>query len=389
MAYFSTPITWRRGAIATLVMGLFLTMSGLQTRAAMWVEPAYPKDALKGPAAAEGAFIWSHGNNGNSWEDEATTGPPRFASLLREKGWDVFLFKRTFHEIGAPEPQAHELQDQVMRLKSQGYRKIILGGQSQGAWISLMVAGSSADIFAVIANAPATYGWRPPRNAMNASDLYVNLEHINRGRIMISYFRDDPYDPGGRGERSDEILSQHGVSHLVLDRPEGLTGHGAGESAYFYRRFGPCVLALVEDGAVPQRKACETHWGDEPSGEIPLPRNLTITPGASGPAARFVGRWYGTYTSGLEVMLFVTRVDGDWAEAVYAWGPKPRVEKESDKGGYWLRAGTANGDTLEFVGKGNVTLRYQLNQDGTLREEWTDVDQSVPFTNVLRKLRPQ
>jgi hypothetical protein len=276
-----------------------------------------------------------------------------------------------------------------VRLKSQGYRKIILGGQSQGAWISLMVAGSSADIYAVIANAPATHGWRPPRNAMNATDLYENLEHIDRGRIMISYFRDDPYDPGGRGPRSDEILSQHGVAHLVLDRPDGLTGHGAGERAYFYRRFAPCVLALAGDGAVPQRKPCETRWGDEPSGEIPLPRNLTIAPRPSGPGERFVGKWWGTTVGGREIMLVVTRLDGDWVEAVYAAGPEPTIEEESDKGSYSLRAGTVTGDTLEFSGKGNVTLRYRLNPDGTLGQEWIASDGKSRTSNILRKLRPQ
>ena len=47
---------------------------------------------------------------------------------------------------------------------------------------------------------------------------------------MISFFNDDPYDPGGRGAKADEILSRRAVPHLILDRPDELIGHGAGNS---------------------------------------------------------------------------------------------------------------------------------------------------------------
>src|SRR5579862_2051463 len=135
-------LRWVWASIALLV----LTMAGAPARADMWFEPAFPKVALKGPTEAQGAFIWSHGNNGDEWDDEATSGAPMIATLLQEQGWDVFLFKRTYHEIGAPGPQARALDAQVAKLKEQGYRAIILGGQSQGAWISLMAASDRTDI---------------------------------------------------------------------------------------------------------------------------------------------------------------------------------------------------------------------------------------------------
>jgi hypothetical protein len=33
----------------------------------------------------------------------------------------------------------------------------------------------------------------------------------------------------------------------VIDQPEGITGHGGGNSADFARRFGPCLLHFVTD----------------------------------------------------------------------------------------------------------------------------------------------
>lgn len=386
IALVLTAGSTRCGRIAGIsIVALILTI-GAPARAEMWLEQAFPKDTLKGPAAAQGALIWSHGNSGHEWEDEAALGPDLIAALLRDEGWDVFLFKRTFHEIGRPHPQAVELEAQVARLVAQGYRKIVLGGQSQGAWISIMAASESANIYAVIANAPATYGTDHPRYEMNASELYPLLEDVRRARTMISYFRDDPFDPGGRGPRSEDILARHDVAHLIVDQPVELSGHGAGEGGLFYRRLSPCIVSLVGDGPMPELKSCESHWGEAPSGDVPLPVPLSFKQDAQGPSARFIGTWWGTYSSlGREVILAVTNIVGTRAEAVYAVGPMPM---SLDKGGYSRRVGLADGDTLEFANNGRPTLRYRMNSDGTLQANWIATDGRSTYTTVLRKLPP-
>jgi len=364
---------------------VFVLAIGASAQAKMWLEQAFPKETLKGPAEAKGAVIWSHGNNGNEWEDEAAIGPPLIASLLRDEGWDVFLFKRTFHEIGVPHPQTVELEAQVASFVAQGYRKIVLGGQSQGAWISIMAAGENANIYAVIANAPATYGTSHPRYTMNASELYGLLEDLRRGRIMVSYFRGDPYDPGGRGPRTEEILTRHDVPHLIVDQPDEFSGHSAGEGGLFYRRLAPCILSLVGDGPMPELKSCESHWGEAPSGEVPLPAPLLFMSDPHGLAGRFIGKWWGAYSLGREVMLAVTNIEGTRVEAVYAFGPMPA---NLDKAGYQRRVGLADGDTLEFANKDMPTLRYRMNSDGTLQADWTATNGRSTYTTVLRKLPP-
>jgi hypothetical protein len=385
----SNPSRTRRGEalrwVQTSIALLLLTVTAAPAQAEMWMEPAFPKEALKGPTEARGAFIWSHGNNGNEWEDEAAGGVPMVASLLRERGWDVFLFKRTFHEIGAPHPQAVELEAQVDRLKAKGYREIVLGGQSQGAWISIMAAGDRADIRAVIANAPATYGMNRPRSAMNASELYGLLDAIRHGRVMISYFRNDPFDPGGRGPRTEEILTQRDIPHLIVDQPEGFEGHFAGYSGSFYRRLAPCIVAVAGDGAMPKLSDCETHWGETPSGDVPLPDRLSFAPNLDGLAARLVGKWWGIYDVGREVILAVTNIEGTTAEAVYAVGPSPSGK---DKGGYVQVVGLADGDTLEFAKERQPTLRFKMNPDGNLHAEWIAADGRSTLRTLLRKVEP-
>src|SRR5437660_9727161 len=62
------------------------------------------------------------------------------------------------------------LVDFTASLKKNGYKQVVLAGQSFGAFLSLMAADSSADVDGVIATAPAAYGsWE-----LYASSLYPN-----------------------------------------------------------------------------------------------------------------------------------------------------------------------------------------------------------------------
>jgi len=80
----------------------------------------------------------------------------------------------------------------------------------------------------VIATAPAPIGSFDDfydAYRLNATKLYPLLEQVKRARIMMFYFHGDDFDPGGRGERSREILAARGVGFAVVDQPAFLTGH--------------------------------------------------------------------------------------------------------------------------------------------------------------------
>ncbi len=300
--------------------------------------------------------------------------------MLRDAGWDVYRLDRP-PQGETPDVSSAALLSGIAELKARGYRKIVLAGQSAGAWISLITAGRTSDVYAVIANAPAYYGVDRPRYTMNASALYDYLDRIKSGRVMVSYFADDPYDPGGRGARTDEILTRHGVLHLVIDTPEGFRGHDSGNSGLFYRRFGPCVLAMVGDGPVPQRGDCETRWGQRPSGELTLPTEGLASASGNTAAAPFLGPWWGIYTAGREVFLGLTAVTGDSVEAIYAVGPLPAGAAKTETS---HRAGRIAGDTLEFAEPGKSTLRYRLRADHDLDAFWIAADGKSHLETVLR-----
>jgi pimeloyl-ACP methyl ester carboxylesterase len=211
------------------------------------VEDNGPHHTL-GPTAAMGAVIWSHGRSVLVEDSKSPT--PGYIETFRMQGWDAFRFNRT-RDIDFLRKGSLSLASFAGMLKARGYRKVVLAGQSYGAFMSLMAADISPDVDTVVAVAPAAFGPvrdNPKMGALNASRLYPVLERVRRARIMLFYFKDDMFDPGGRGARSDQILSTHQNNHLVVDQPIGLETHWAGGTPEFTARFGPCIVAFARDG---------------------------------------------------------------------------------------------------------------------------------------------
>jgi dienelactone hydrolase len=267
------PYPGRRVVLIFAALLLSLAPLGAARANGFSLVPAYPATPLAGPKAAKGAVIWNHGVNFLYGREGATAPLPVFLTLFRDAHWDVFRLLRP-RMSEEPRGSSDEVARRAARLKAEGYRRIVLAGQSGGAWLALMAAGKSDAVDAVIANAPAWYGTDYPTYYENGFILLDHIDRIRRGRIMIGYFKGDPYDPGGRARKSAEILEAHGVPHLVLDRPRGFTGHFAGMTARFSRRFGACLLAVAGTGAMPTEASCDR-----------APR-LRTTPPPHPPAAR-------------------------------------------------------------------------------------------------------
>ena len=377
-------MSWLRApyrALVLLVLGALL-LPRLAAAGDVTLEPAYPATPLNEPAAATGAVIWNHGMNFLYGAEGAEAPVPVFLTLLRDAGWDVFRLLRP--RIGEePRRSAAALAATAARLKQQGYRRIVLAGQSAGAWLSLMAAGESNDIHAVIADAPAYYGTDHPTYLKNGFVLFDHIDAIRRGRVMISYFADDPYDPGGRGSRSDALLAAHDVPHLVIDRPEGFSGHGSGNTGLFLRRFGACVLAVAGDGPMPTRAGCESDWGRAPSAALPLPPDLVVAEPGGGPADPFLGKWYGYYPDGRELLLAIERAAGSEVQALYAVGAGPYSGQSPAA---TSRTGRVAADALVFEEKGRSTLRFALHPDGRLDALWIAADGGSRLDATLHRL---
>src|ERR1700741_4438348 len=262
---------WSIVAVWGLVLG-FVVLTNAPA-GAIGLDPAF-NQTLVGPDHATGAVVWNHGRSINT--EDSDSPPPPYLRVLREAGWDVLRFNRP-RDGDTLTSSTRRLVELVGQLKRKGYRRIVLAGQSFGAFLALMAADASEDVDAVVATAPAAFGsfdefyssWR-----LNAIRLYPLLEQVKRARVMLFYFHGDDFDPGGRGERSRAILSEHGLGFAVVDQPAFLVGHWASSTGLFLRRFGGCIRDFVNADSLKGELVCQPAWGEAPSAELLLPDQL-------------------------------------------------------------------------------------------------------------------
>ena len=390
----------RRCSIAA-VRGIVLTILALASApvGAAGLDPAF-NQALVGPDHAIGAVVWNHGRSINTEDSDSPT--PPYLRALRDAGWDVLRFNR-LRDGDTLTVSARRLVDLVGQLKHKGYRRIVLAGQSFGAFLALMAADSSEDVDAVVATAPAAFGnfdefydsWR-----LNATRLYPLLERLKRARVMLFYFHGDDFDPGGRGERSRAILAGRQIGFSVIDQPAFLAGHWASSTGLFLRRFGGCIRDFLDAEKIEGERVCEPAWGEAPSHEMRLPDELVhpraalhaaaAAVGGSAPAGRVSGggasarqSWYGFYPNGREVVLAIEDTHGSEIAAVYAIGPGI---DENEPAEWSRRKGRLADGEFMFEEKGKSTLRFRPRADGGLSATWTSPDGKTSMEAGLRRL---
>jgi pimeloyl-ACP methyl ester carboxylesterase len=397
---------WKRFAagVCGLILG-FITLD-CAPAAAVGLDSAL-NQGLLGPERATGVVVWNHGRSINV-EDAESPSPP-YLRVLRDSGWDVLRFNR-LREGDTLAASTRRLVEQIGQLKQKGYRRIVLAGQSFGAFLALMAADASEDVDAVVATAPAAFGsfdefydsWR-----LNATRLYPLLERVKRARVMLFYFHGDDFDPGGRGERSRAILSGRQIGYSVVDQPAFLAGHWASSTGLFLRRFGSCIRDFIDADKLQGERVCEPAWGEAPSAELRLPDELVhpraaahaaaAAAGASAPASFAVTSapsrsrsgpqsWYGFYPNGREILLAVEDMRGGDLDAVYAIGPGI---DENEPAEWSRRKGRVVDDEFVFDEKGKSALRFRPRADGGLGVTWTSPDAKTSMEAGLRRLDVQ
>jgi pimeloyl-ACP methyl ester carboxylesterase len=240
--------------------------------------PAQDEASLLGAARAQGAVIWSHGR---SLQKECSLVPtPDYISAFRAAGWDIFRLNRPSIIDTLPDSAA-TLAREAEGLKYKGYRRVALAGQSFGGFISLIAAGRSDAVDAVIATAPAAYGSaqsNPFGYGLNATRLYDLLGAVRHARVALFFFDGDIFDPGGRAPIADEILRTRGLAHLVIDRPAGLPTHWASISPAFAAQFGPCLVAFAAGGPGSGALNCRDLEAAAQRPQLPVLSQLTSLP---------------------------------------------------------------------------------------------------------------
>lgn len=234
-----------------LRLGLILLLLATPTLAQM-AGPLRPDPALtpRGPAAAEGALVWLH--------PHYTEGPPPAAPLwtarLTEAGWDLWRLDR---RPGADPllPGAEALAAGTAALRAQGYRRILVTGESRGSFIALVALRHPGLADGMLIAAPAAHGTRPERRPQALADYAAALEAAVPSaapRLALALFRDDAWDPDpeARAALFRSAVTRLGATGLLIDRPAAPQGHGGVQDPAFDARFGDCVVRFLT-GAAP------------------------------------------------------------------------------------------------------------------------------------------
>jgi len=227
-------------------------------QAPMTLVPVQEQATLRGPIRAEGVVIWSHGRSVEVEDSLAPT--PEYIAEMRKAGWDTFRLNRLRAGDTLPASGA-ALANYAERFKASGYRRVVLAGQSFGAFISLIAAGRSDAVDAVIGTAPAAYGnFEDSYDTfrLNATRLYELLESVRRARVALVFFHGDEFDPGGRGDRAVEILARRDLPYLVIDQPARLVSHWAASSHAFTTRFSDCLTSFAAFDAAHGTLTCDS-----------------------------------------------------------------------------------------------------------------------------------
>jgi len=206
-----------------------------------------------GPQAARGVYVWSHGRG----ETDARGHQPQpHVRLFNNAGFDIIRFDR---ELAWDEKNraAGWLREGLAKLRASGYRVIIAGGQSRGAWNSLQMLDTPGRADVVIAISPAAHGTEPGSVALRQGpELWTMLHEAQSPTTRVAFvqFRDDPFADDGddRAKKFRTLLFPKIAAGLIIDRPEGFKGHGAGAQPKFAEIYGTCLLDFALKPSPPQ-----------------------------------------------------------------------------------------------------------------------------------------
>ncbi len=202
-----------------------------------------------GPQAARGVLVWGHGK-ANGYDGRGQQPPPSMRAF-NNGGFDIVRFERA-PSADYADDAADWLRNGLATLRSRGWRTVVVGGQSRGAWNSLQVLDTPGLVDAAIAVSPASFESLATQEA-NLSRILRNIR-ASTARVAVAQFKGDVYvrDMADRIEMLRTMLQTRVSAALVIDEPDGITGHGGGNSSEFARRFGECLLRFVTQPVAPK-----------------------------------------------------------------------------------------------------------------------------------------
>ncbi|MBV8520597.1 MAG: hypothetical protein JOY71_00420 [Acetobacteraceae bacterium] len=202
----------------------------------------------RGPGLAAGLFVWSHGKSSQG-HDLRGAQPPPYVRAFNNAGFDVVRFDR-WPLADEPNRAAGWLRDALPKLRGLGWRVIVAGGQSRGAWTSLQILNTPGLADAIIAISPAAHGSGGSLRLLGQTDDFRRMLEAaapSHTRVAFVQFQGDLYmgSADARRDLLEQTLRSKVGALLIIDQPPGFMGHEAGNGLLFAQRYGSQLLRFV------------------------------------------------------------------------------------------------------------------------------------------------
>ncbi|WP_144182756.1 hypothetical protein [Elioraea rosea] len=206
---------------------------------------------------AAGTILWTHGRGSDPRHAAGTERSPMplpFIQRFNNAGWDVWVLERDpFHDVnydGVLSFADASLRVAARALRHAGYRRVVAAGQSAGGWAALAALDTPGLLDGVVSVAGAGL-YQPPPGQVGTLDFAALLERMRdrEAAVVVATFDGDhllPW-PGRSAAMLRTALADRPGPFLLIDRPDGLVGHGAGAEPGFNDRYGACIVRAVAE----------------------------------------------------------------------------------------------------------------------------------------------
>lgn len=362
-----------------------------------WYKPAiFPgrADLSKhpyGPDKAKGLVIWNHGYSPDKLAPEKV---PPVMQYFAEAGWDSYHLQRhPIIGVGKGKAVAGATQDLTTPLilhvleqpQARAYSRIILMGQSRGAFATIQTGSLKPKIHGILPLSPAAFGDAGKSREWRQNDTYIRglWEKYKDSGILVAagFFTGDDWfetqQPNVRGPYAEQRLTELGMANFIINQPgyHDMQGHGGGQSWEFARRFGPCLQYFFETG---QKPSClETDRNTATTFRIKLPK----LPAQDG----YSGLWQGTWTNGRFAAAVIERDDKGDYKGTYRTGLGVNGDKPDDNAWRLVREGDKLVRTRTH--ENNAGIRLSLLDSERLQVDWTSHKGDRTMTSIFSRAR--
>ncbi len=362
-----------------------------------WTELGFKTHTLKGPETAKGIVFWSHGLDGRRAQYQYP--PPPVIELFAKEGWDVLKIGRnpvnetTWLNSGLK--HVRDLSERVDKAKADGYRNVLVAGQSYGGAISIEAAARNGKIDGVLALSPGqgsdAGNIGNTRNFDSLTvDLIASLDGVRTGKIVVLVAENDVLHPlEVRGPKLRAAL-QKKPAFVLFDETMPIKGHGAGGTLQFSAWYGPCLLRFMGEAAPGGETVCPPPPGIPIFLTVPNQKIEPPPPDIPPALAGLSGAWHGKLPEeGVasarlrDVGIVVETVSAAKASIVYQLGAGPdrNLNMDADR-----LAVNWEGDRFIYrSGSNKFSLSVLPPKDGTMRLIVTGSSTGKVFDMEMRR----